>query len=189
VRGAFPITAGVALAAIGAVSFGVTTPVIAWAGRDVGPFTTAALLFFLREEPRAHVHVHHEDGEAKVWLERQSKSRETTASANGVSQRRSGSSRSMKMKSAQHGMSTSRVRSPTVSKHGFWLLLEDQELFLPFDEFPWFRDVPIGQLCNVEQPHGGRLYWPELDVDLAVESIRHPERFPLVSRARPNQRM
>jgi hypothetical protein len=37
--------------------------------------------------------------------------------------------------------------------------------------------------------HGGRgmvardhLYWPDLDVDLAVESIRNPERFPLVSR-------
>jgi hypothetical protein len=25
--------------------------------------------FFSREEPRAHVHVHHETGEAKVWLE------------------------------------------------------------------------------------------------------------------------
>jgi hypothetical protein len=26
------------------------------------------------------------------------------------------------------------------------------------------------------------LYWPDLDIDLAVESIRHPEKFPLVSR-------
>jgi hypothetical protein len=25
--------------------------------------------FFSREEPRAHVHVHHETGEAKIWLE------------------------------------------------------------------------------------------------------------------------
>jgi hypothetical protein len=25
--------------------------------------------FFSREEPRLHVHVHHADGEAKVWLE------------------------------------------------------------------------------------------------------------------------
>lgn len=23
-----------------------------------------------------------------------------------------------------------------VSQHGFWILLDDQELFLPFDEFP-----------------------------------------------------
>jgi hypothetical protein len=25
------------------------------------------------------------------------------------------------------------------------------------------------------------LYWPDLDIDLSVESIEHPERFPLVS--------
>jgi hypothetical protein len=46
--------------------------------------------------------------------------------------------------------------------------------------------VPIGQLLRVEQPHPSHLYWPDLDVDLAVESIEFPERFPLVSRARPN---
>ncbi len=32
-------------------------------------------------------------------------------------------------------------------------------------------------------PHPGHLYWPQLDVDLAVESVEHPQRYPLVSRA------
>lgn len=27
------------------------------------------LYFFSREEPRMHVHVHHADGEVKVWIE------------------------------------------------------------------------------------------------------------------------
>jgi len=40
-----PIAAGVVLALISAVAFGLTTPVIAWAGRDAGPLTTAALLY------------------------------------------------------------------------------------------------------------------------------------------------
>jgi hypothetical protein len=66
-------------------------------------------------------------------------------------------------------------------KHGSWLLLEAEELFVPFAEFPWFS-APIGKLLNVERPSPDHLYWPELDVDLAVDSIRHPERFPLVSR-------
>jgi len=30
-------------------------------------------------------------------------------------------------------------------------------------------------------PHPHHLYWPDLDIALAVESIDHPERFPLVS--------
>ncbi|MFP5382364.1 MAG: DUF2442 domain-containing protein, partial [Gammaproteobacteria bacterium] len=55
---------------------------------------------------------------------------------------------------------------------------------LPFAEFPWFRDVAVGKILHVELPSSNHLYWPELDVDLAVESIRHPEQFPLVSKAR-----
>lgn len=36
---------GVLFAIVAAVAFGVTAPVIAWAGRDLGPLTTAALLY------------------------------------------------------------------------------------------------------------------------------------------------
>lgn len=70
-----------------------------------------------------------------------------------------------------------------VSKHGFWLLLGEEELFVPFSEFPWFREAAIGKLLNVEWPQPHHLYWPDLDIDLAVDSVRHPERFPLMSRA------
>ena len=87
------------------------------------------------------------------------------------------------MTSAARGISTSPVEVTNISQHGFWLLLEDEELFLPFSEFPWFRDVAVGKILHVELPSSSHLYWPELDVDLAVESIRHPERFPRVSQA------
>ncbi|MGH9338283.1 MAG: DUF2442 domain-containing protein [Acidobacteriota bacterium] len=92
----------------------------------------------------------------------------------------------MKMKSARLGKSTSGVEVTNVSKHGFWLLIGDGEVFLPFEQFPWFRDVPIGKLLNVELPQPHHLYWPDLDIDIAAESIEHPERFPLVSKQRPN---
>jgi hypothetical protein len=90
--------------------------------------------------------------------------------------------RSMKMTSAALGASTSPVEVTNISQHGFWLLLDNEELFLPFSEFPWFRDVAVGKILRVELPSSDHLYWPDLDIDLAVESIRHPERFPLVSR-------
>jgi hypothetical protein len=61
--------------------------------------------------------------------------------------------------------------------------MDDRELFVPFEQFPWFKDASIAEILHVEQPNPGHLYWPELDVDLDVESIEHPERFPLVSRA------
>ena len=93
------------------------------------------------------------------------------------------------MRSAQRGTRTSEVEVTNVSQHGFWLLLGDRELFLPFQKFPWFRDASIAKLVRVELPSSHHLYWPDLDVDLAVESIEHPERFPLVSKVRSNSRL
>ena len=87
------------------------------------------------------------------------------------------------MKSAALGRNTSGVEVTNVSPHGFWLLLGDEELFAPFAEFPWFRDASITQICDVQRPSPHHLYWPALDVDLAVESIRDPSKYPLVSRA------
>ncbi|HSQ01141.1 MAG TPA: DUF2442 domain-containing protein [Candidatus Dormibacteraeota bacterium] len=91
------------------------------------------------------------------------------------------------MKSAARGKPTSDVEVTNVSRHGFWLLIDARELFVSFKQFPWFREVSIGELCNVELPHSGHLHWPDLDVDLAVESIEHSKRFPLLSRGRPNK--
>jgi hypothetical protein len=63
-----------------------------------------------------------------------------------------------------------------------WVLVDDRELFLAFEDFPWFRDASIGALARIDRPAEGHLRWPELDVDLTIESIEHPERFPLVDR-------
>ena len=92
----------------------------------------------------------------------------------------------MLMKSETHGTVISEIEVTNVSQHGFWILLNEQELFLPFSEFPWFKEAAVGAIFNVELPHPRHLYWPDLDIDLAVESIEHPERFPLVSKAMPN---
>ncbi len=91
------------------------------------------------------------------------------------------------MKSAKLGKRTSPVEVTNVSVHGFWILIENKEHFLPFEQFPWFRDAAIAQLVNVELPSAQHLYWPDLDVDLAVESIDFPERFPLISKVRSNK--
>ena len=79
------------------------------------------------------------------------------------------------------GTSTSAAEVTDVSRHGFWLLLDGEELLLPFADFPWFRKASIEQLCDVQRPTPEHLYWPQLDVDLAVESVRNPGAFPLVA--------
>jgi hypothetical protein len=64
------------------------------------------------------------------------------------------------------------------------VLVDDRELFLPFDEFPWFKAAAVQAIHNVERPQSEHLYWPDLDVDLTLDSIEHPERYPLRARVR-----
>jgi hypothetical protein len=80
------------------------------------------------------------------------------------------------------GRSSSAVEVTHVSRHGFWALLDDEELLLTFADFPWFRQATIDQVMNVERPTVDHLYWPQLDVDVSVQSVRAPSAFPLMAR-------
>ena len=80
------------------------------------------------------------------------------------------------------GTSTFPIEVTNVSRHGLWLLVGDEELFLPFEQFPWFRDASIEEISVVERQTADHLYWPLLDIDLSVESIRNPAAFPLIAR-------
>jgi len=86
------------------------------------------------------------------------------------------------MKSIEPGETTSGVELTNVSPHGLWLLVDGGEHFLPFDDFPWFRDATIRQLSRIERPGPTHLRWPELDIDLTLDSIERPGRYPLASR-------
>ena len=76
------------------------------------------------------------------------------------------------------GTNTSQIEVTHISNHGVWLLACGHELFMPYENFPWFRDVPVRKILNVEEPTPGHYYWPDLDIDLTEEIILHPGRFP-----------
>jgi len=86
------------------------------------------------------------------------------------------------MRSEAHGGATLAAEVTNISPHGFWMLVDGRELFLPFAEFPWFRQAAVGAICGVERPRPEHFHWPALDVDLTLESILHPERYPLVAK-------
>jgi len=83
------------------------------------------------------------------------------------------------MSSQALGENTSLTEVTNVSAHGLWLLSGETELFLSYKDFPWFKNAPIGEVLNVEEPTPGHFYWPDLDVDIGLETIENPERFPL----------
>jgi hypothetical protein len=66
-----------------------------------------------------------------------------------------------------------------ISNQGIWILINGQEFFMPFKKFPWFLNATIQQIYNLEFFHGKHLHWPSLDVDIEVESLKHPDAYPL----------
>jgi len=86
------------------------------------------------------------------------------------------------MNSLAHGKNTLVVEVTNISGHGVWLFYSDKELFMSYEEFPWFKDQPVKSIFNVEEQSSGHFYWPDIDVDLTIETIEHPERFPLKSK-------
>ena len=83
------------------------------------------------------------------------------------------------MKSLAHGKNTSVVEVTNISAHGVWLLTRNKELFMSYDDFPWFKDQTIKSIINVEEESPGHFYWPDMDIDLTEQIIENPERFPL----------
>ena len=79
------------------------------------------------------------------------------------------------------GKPTLEVEVTHISSHGVWLLARGTELFMSYEDFPWFKDAPVSKILNVKETAPNHFYWPDLDVDLTAEIIEHPERFPLQS--------
>ena len=73
------------------------------------------------------------------------------------------------------------IRVTNVSADEFEVQIGDEKLVLHHADFPWFRDAPIEELRNVEMISIDHMRWPHLDIDLHVDSVRFPEKFPLIS--------
>lgn len=86
------------------------------------------------------------------------------------------------MSSSEHGTPSSGPEVSSISSHGFWLLAGGGEYFLSFKDFPWFKEAAVGKILNIEEASPGHFHWPDLDIDLSLDIIQEPERYPLVAR-------
>ena len=89
----------------------------------------------------------------------------------------------MRRSSALGARTSDEVEVLGLTPHALWLLVQGRELMLDFARFPWFAKATIEDVRDVSLLHGIHLHWPRLDVDLHVDSINTPERFPLVAGA------
>ncbi len=87
------------------------------------------------------------------------------------------------MSSSPHGAATSACEVTNITPQGFWLFVDDREYYVPFADYPRFRDATVSQIYAVVRTGPGQLYWAALDVDIDLEALSHPERFPLAFHA------
>ncbi len=91
----------------------------------------------------------------------------------------------MKLKLEKAGMITStnhKAEITNISLHGIWLFHNQKEYFLPYSDFPWFKEAKVQHILNLEIPSENHFYWPDLDIDLNLDSITNPEDYPLISK-------
>jgi hypothetical protein len=84
------------------------------------------------------------------------------------------------MKSQKLGENISGAEVQQISPHGLWLYVNGKEYFLSFKQFPWFKEAKVSEICHVKLLFGHHLHWPDLDVDLELESINRWEKYPLI---------
>jgi hypothetical protein len=82
------------------------------------------------------------------------------------------------MKLSKHGKGIS-ASVENITPFGIWIFVKEKEYFLSYKEFPYFKDETLSSIQNVQLLHGYHLYWPDLDVDLEIDNLENPEKYPL----------
>jgi hypothetical protein len=83
------------------------------------------------------------------------------------------------MSSSLPGTAISHSEVTNISATGFWLLVDDKEYFVPFDDYPVFCEATVAQIYAVQRLGPTQFHWPELDADIELEALEHPEQYPL----------
>jgi len=78
------------------------------------------------------------------------------------------------------------VSVENITPFGIWLFVKGKEYFLSYEDYPYFKDQTLSSIQNVQLLHDYHLYWPELDVDLEIDNLEHPEKYPLRSEIGPH---
>lgn len=86
----------------------------------------------------------------------------------------------MKTNLKMPGISTSKVEVTMICDKGFWFLIKNKEYFVPFEKYPDFQNATVEQIYNVDYVSPTQFYWSNLDVDIELDALEQPEKFPLI---------
>ena len=84
------------------------------------------------------------------------------------------------MNSSQPETSISASEVTNIEPLGFWILVDDKEYFVPFEDYSVFKNASIMQIFQMQRLSQTQLHWPDLDADIEIEALEQPEHYPLV---------
>ncbi len=87
----------------------------------------------------------------------------------------------MRVKSLQDGKDIL-VSVENITSLGIWLFADGREYYLTYADPPYFREQTLSSIQDVQLLHRTHLYWPRLDVDLELDNLTNPAKYPLKSR-------
>ncbi len=62
---------------------------------------------------------------------------------------------------------------------GFRLLIDETEYFVPFEDYPRFKQARIFEIFNMQRLSPDQFHWPDLDIDIELDALKTPEKYPL----------
>ena len=74
-----------------------------------------------------------------------------------------------------------------INAQGIMINVGGQDFFLSYNRIPWMREASISDVLDVQMCGSEAIEWPKLDVDLEIDSLRHPERYPLLIKRNPSE--
>ena len=68
----------------------------------------------------------------------------------------------------------------SITAEGIYLSVTGKEYFISYNRVPWFRNARVTEIMNVSMLGRMGIRWEDLDVDLEIDSLEHPEKYPHV---------
>ncbi len=82
------------------------------------------------------------------------------------------------MKSSPDGQNTIEIRN--ISCNGIFIVINEAYYFMDFKIFPYFKNIPLADLFDLEIDDAGDIRWDKYDIDLCEEIIQNPEKYPVI---------
>jgi hypothetical protein len=83
------------------------------------------------------------------------------------------------MISSKNGTGTLEYEVTNIERYGIWLLADDKEYYIKFDDYPLLKKATVEQILNVQKTGPSQYRWPDIDEDIELEALDNPDKFVL----------